>query len=79
MRYFAASQLLNIFFPMFERQTRQPFPATNILILALVVVAFLVYILKSVRQPAIGLPPIEVTSPVSDSGRIEVYIDSLAR
>ena len=64
---------------MFERQTRQPFPITNILILGLVVVAFLVYILKSVQQKAPAPLPPEVTVPAADSGRIEVQIDSLAR
>ncbi len=64
---------------MFERQTRQPFPIFNILILGLVVVAALVYLLKSVQQKVPVPAPVEVTVPAIDSGRIEVQFDSLAR
>ncbi len=63
---------------MFQRQAPQPFPVRNIILLAIVVVASLVFLLKSMQPVPPAMPP---TAPqvTSDSGRIEVQIDSLAR
>ena len=64
---------------MFQRQTRESFPITNILVLAMVVVAFLVYVLKSVPSAVPAAAPPDGSMPAVDSGRIEVTIDSFAR
>lgn len=63
---------------MFQRQTPQPFPVTNILLLGIFVVAALVFLLKNM-QPGPPGPPPAPPQPTSDSTRIEVQIDSLAR
>ncbi len=64
---------------MFQRQTRESFPITNILVLAIVVVAFLVYILKSVPRTTPAPAPSDVSAPAGDSGYIEVRIDSFTQ
>lgn len=64
---------------MFERQSRPAFPTISILVLAMVVVAFLVYLLKSVQWVVPAPAPPDATMPATDSGRIEVHIDSLVR
>jgi len=63
---------------MFQRQSPQPFPVTNILLLAIFVVAALVFLLKNMHPVQPGPPPAPL-QPTSDSTRIEVQIDSLAR
>lgn len=64
---------------MFQRQTRESFSITNILVLAMVVVAFLVYILKSVPRTVPAPAPPDVSTPANDSGYMEVRIDSFTR
>ena len=62
---------------MFQRQAPQPFPVQNIILLAIFVVAALVFLLKNMHPVAPDPPP---PPPLpGDSTRIEVYIDSLAR
>lgn len=44
---------------MFQRQAREPFPIRNIIILALIIIGFFVYLLsqsKKAEKPAIPAP-----------------------
>lgn len=63
---------------MFQRQSPQPFPVRNVIFLAIFVVAALVFLLKNMQPISPGPPPAP-PAPTSDSARIEVRIDSLAR
>ena len=49
---------------MFERKSREPFPARNIIVLAAIVLAALLYVINSMKEkPAPPPPPLEVPAP----------------
>jgi hypothetical protein len=56
---------------MFQRQTREPFPARNIFLLAALVLAGLLYLLNNIQKTAEGPPPAdtEMRAPGPDSLR----------
>ncbi|HOY08144.1 MAG TPA: hypothetical protein PLO67_22200 [Saprospiraceae bacterium] len=52
---------------MFERKSREPFPARNIIVLAAIVLAALLYVINSMKEKPAPPPPLEVPAPQLDT------------
>lgn len=54
---------------MFQRQSRNPFPARNILILAALVLACLLYVLRSMKEQTV--PPATPETPAVEADSLK--------
>ena len=57
---------LSLVFSMFQRQSREPFPARNIIVLAAIVLAALLYVLNSMKEKPAPPPPPSTTVPAPE-------------